>query len=153
MTQKEISDVHRNNNCKMNMMEPNLSKYQFIFCFQMKIITFWFQELQKRLMQYSSNRIRKTQNEHLNIVCQNLYYPCCKFKAFFHNFWCLFHILFDLNIIGVSYIIIWWLIFEKKSDQFWREVWIHVLVISLQLYKTCMCILIDQKWPKNNIFF
>ena len=29
---------------------------------------------------------------------------------------------------------IWWLIFEKKPFQFWREIWIQVVVILLQLY-------------------
>ena len=28
----------------------------------------------------------------------------------------------------------WWLIFEKKPFQFWREIWILVVVILLQLY-------------------
>ena len=32
---------------------------------------------------------------------------------------------------------IWWLVFEKKSFQFWREIWIQVVVILLQLY-ICM---------------
>ena len=36
--------------------------------------------------------------------------------------------------IGVSQIIIWWLIFEKQSFHFWREIWIWVVVILLQLY-------------------
>ena len=29
---------------------------------------------------------------------------------------------------------IWWLAFEKKLFQFWREIWIQVLDILLQLY-------------------
>ena len=29
---------------------------------------------------------------------------------------------------------IWWLAFEKKSFQFWWEIWIQVIVILLQLY-------------------
>ena len=29
---------------------------------------------------------------------------------------------------------IWWLAFEKKPFQFWREIWIQVVVILLQLY-------------------
>ena len=29
---------------------------------------------------------------------------------------------------------IWWLAFEKKTFQFWREIWIQVVVILLQLY-------------------
>ena len=29
---------------------------------------------------------------------------------------------------------IWWLAFEKKPFQIWREIWIQVLVILLQLY-------------------
>ena len=27
-----------------------------------------------------------------------------------------------------------WLVFDKKPFQFWREIWIHVVVILLQLY-------------------
>ena len=30
---------------------------------------------------------------------------------------------------------IWWLAFEKKPFQFWREIWIQVIVILLQLYQ------------------
>ena len=29
---------------------------------------------------------------------------------------------------------IWWLVFEKKTFQFWREIWIQIVVILLQLY-------------------
>ena len=29
---------------------------------------------------------------------------------------------------------IWWLAFEKKLFQFWRKIWIQVVVILLQLY-------------------
>ena len=29
---------------------------------------------------------------------------------------------------------IWWLAFEKKPFQFWRKIWIQVVVILLQLY-------------------
>ena len=29
---------------------------------------------------------------------------------------------------------IWWLAFEKKPFQFWREIWIQIVVILLQLY-------------------
>ena len=29
---------------------------------------------------------------------------------------------------------IWWLAFDKKPFQFWREIWIQVVVILLQLY-------------------
>ena len=45
---------------------------------------------------------------------------------------CLYRLVFDLETIGVSEIIMWWLIFEKKSFQFWREIWIQVLVMLLQ---------------------
>ena len=38
--------------------------------------------------------------------------------------------------IGGSKVIIWWLVFEKKPFQFWREIWIQVVVIVLQLYLT-----------------
>ena len=37
-------------------------------------------------------------------------------------------------MIQFSTLIIWWLIFEKKPFQFWRKIWIQVLVILLQLY-------------------
>ena len=52
----------------------------------------------------------------------------CKFKENFLNFLCLYHLLFDLETIGVGQIIIWWLIFEKKPNQFWREIWISYLI-------------------------
>ena len=47
---------------------------------------------------YSSNKIRKTQNEHLNIACQNLN---SEFNANFMNFLGLYHLLFALVTIGV----------------------------------------------------
>jgi hypothetical protein len=87
---------------------------------------------------YSSNKIRKTQNEHLN--CEH---HLSKFELpvvvnlkqfYFLFFWCLYHLLFDLETIGIGYIIIWWLIFETKPNQFWQEIWIQVLDILLQLY-------------------
>ena len=34
---------------------------------------------------------------------------------------------------------IWWLAFEKKPFQFWREIWIQVVVILLQLYSHTVC--------------
>ena len=58
----------------------------------------------------------------------------CKFDANFLTFLGLYHMLFAVETIGVSEIIIWLLIFEKKPFQFWREIWIWVLVILLQLY-------------------
>ena len=39
---------------------------------------------------------------------------------------------------------IWWLIFEKKPFQFWREIWIQVIVILLQLYCTFVLWLVDR---------
>ena len=48
----------------------------------------------------------------------------------------LYHLLFDLETIRVSQIIILRLILEKKLCQFWWEIWIRVLVILLQLYGT-----------------
>ena len=57
------------------------------------------------------------------IVCS------CRFKVDFIIFWCLYHLHFDLKTINHH----WWLIlFEKKSNRFWREIWIQVLVILLQ---------------------
>ena len=41
---------------------------------------------------------------------------------------------FYLETIGVRFIMIWWLAFQKKPFQFWREIWIQVVVILLQLY-------------------
>ena len=46
----------------------------------------------------------------------------CKFKAYFWTFWALYHLLFDLETIGVNEIIIWWLILEKKPPQKSREI-------------------------------
>ena len=80
MTQKEIFDVHRNNNCKMNMMEPNLSKYQFIFSFQMKInngqkIIFSFSKKSKmkhfvlsKFISYAIFILKRTDDEFNEIV-------------------------------------------------------------------------------------
>ena len=48
----------------------------------------------------------------------------------------LVNMVFDLETIEVSYITLWLLMFEKKSFQFWREIWIQVLIILLQLYHT-----------------
>ena len=38
-----------------------------------------------------------------------------EFKANFLNFWCLYHLIFDVETIGVSLIILWWLLFYKKK--------------------------------------
>ena len=51
----------------------------------------------------------------------------CVFNANFSAFWGLYHMLFALETIGVSEIIIWWLVFEKKPFQFWRKIWIWVV--------------------------
>ena len=67
----------------------------------------------------------------------------CEFNANFLTFLGLYHMLFALETIGVTYIIIWWLIFEKKSFQFWREIWIWVVVILLQLY--CLMLVLMNK--------
>ena len=50
---------------------------------------------------YSSNEIRKTQNEQLIIVCQNLIGCTCEFKANFLFVWSLYHLVFDLETIVV----------------------------------------------------
>ena len=61
----------------------------------------------KEFVIYSSNKIRKTQIEHRIIVFQNLIglylWIYSKFLAFCH----LHNLLFDLETIGVSQIIIW----------------------------------------------
>ena len=41
---------------------------------------------------------------------------------------------------------IWWLVFEKKPFQFWREIWIQVVVILLQLYSQYIL----GRWQKEN---
>ena len=52
---------------------------------------------------YSGNKIRKTQNEHQTIVCQNFDRTVVvKFKVFIFIFWCLYRLVFDLETIGVS---------------------------------------------------
>ena len=38
----------------------------------------------------------------------------CEFKAYFWTFSALYHLLFYVVTIGVNYIIIWWLVLEKK---------------------------------------
>ena len=55
----------------------------------------------------------------------------CEFNANFLTFLGLYHLLFALETIGVSLIIIWWQIFWEKV---WREIWIWIIVILLQLY-------------------
>ena len=56
-------------------------------------------------------------------------------KANFLFFWCLYGLVFYVETIGIRYIMIWWLAFEKKPFQFWREIWIQVVVILLHLYE------------------
>ena len=46
----------------------------------------------------------------------------CEFNANFLTFLGLYYLLFALETIGLSWIIIWWLISEKKSFQFWQEI-------------------------------
>ena len=58
----------------------------------------------------------------------------CELIANFLTFLGLYHLLFALEIFWVSWIIIWWQMFEKKSFQFFWEIWIWVAVILLQLY-------------------
>ena len=52
--------------------------------------------------QYSSNEIRKTQNEHLNIVFKILTVCNCEFDANFLTSLGLYLLLFALETIGVS---------------------------------------------------
>ena len=54
-----------------------------------------------------------------------------EFNANLLTFCGLYHLIFALKTIGVSKIIIWWLIFEEKQFQLWRETWIQVLVTYL----------------------
>ena len=70
-----------------------------------------------QIWSHSSNKIRKSQNEYLDSNFE--------FNANFLTFLGLYHLLLDT---GASSIIIWWLIFEKKPLQFWREIWIQVVV-------------------------
>ena len=66
----------------------------------------WLKVMDKTNQIYSSNEIRKAQNEHLMIVCQIV--CSCPFLDFF----------------GFIQLII----FEKKLFQFWREIWIWVVL-------------------------
>ena len=59
----------------------------------------------------------------------------CEFDANFLTFLDLCHLLFALETIGVSWIIKWLLIFEKRAFQFWRKIWFWVVIILLQLYQ------------------
>ena len=45
---------------------------QNIFYFETKKVNLDYSLVFNNLISYSCNKIRKTQNEHLNIVCQNL---------------------------------------------------------------------------------
>ena len=58
-----------------------------------------------------------------------------EFDANFLTFLDLCHLLFALETIGVSWIIKWLLIFEKRAFQFWRKIWFWVVIILLQLYQ------------------
>ena len=49
---------------------------------------------------YSSNKIRKAQNKHLNIICQNLKSVYHEFNANFLNFWGFIHCLADYYALG-----------------------------------------------------
>ena len=69
--------------------------------------------------------------ERLGIQTSSSFVCIPEFKTNF-LFICLF--FFYLESIGVRLIMIWWLAFEKKTFQFWQEIWIQVLVIHLQLY-------------------
>ena len=51
---------------------------------------------------YSINEIRKTQNEHLNIVYKICTVSNCECNANFLTFLGLYHMLFALETIGVS---------------------------------------------------
>ena len=55
----------------------------------------------------------------------------CEFNVNFLTFLVYTTSFFSQETIEVSYIVIWWLIFEK---QFWRDIWIWVKVILSQLY-------------------
>ena len=57
-----------------------------------------------------------------------------EFNVYFWTFWALYHLFIDLETIGVDYIIIWWLVLEKKPKWKRREIWIKIVVIFLQLY-------------------
>ena len=75
-------------------------------------------ELPTILGRYSSNKIRKIQNVH-QIIILKIWWVCShEFKSQFLFFWCLYHLLFYLETIGISSTIIWWLIFEKQPFQF-----------------------------------
>ena len=81
-----------------------------------------------KIMVYSSNKM-STWTSFVKIWTVDN----CEFNANFVIFLGFYHLLFALETIGVSWIIIWWLIFEKKPFQFWREIWIWIVVILLQL--------------------
>ena len=84
---------------------------------------------------YSCNEIRKTRNERLKSFVK--IWTVSEFNANFLTFWGLYYIIpfCSRNYIGFSYIVIWWLIFEKKPFQFWQKIWIWVIDILLQLYQ------------------
>ena len=59
-----------------------------------------------------------------------IYWKGCTLKRLHYRIQCFS----KKGMIQFSTLIIWWLIFEKKPFQFWRKIWIQVLVILLQLY-------------------
>ena len=67
---------------------------------------------------YSSNKIRKTQIEHLNIVCQNLNSQNCEFDANFLTFLALYHLAGNLRY---SYLIITVISMNDQQIMFWSK--------------------------------
>ena len=62
-----------------------------------------------------------------------LYVRSHEFKVNLLLFWSLYRLIFVLETIPVSLIMLWWLIFEEKPIQFQWEFWVQVLAILLQL--------------------
>ena len=90
---------------------------------------------------YSSNKIRKPQNE----ICS------CEFEEIF-SWGRVIPLGFYLEAIAVNQIIIWWQIFENKPFQFY-PIWIQFLVILLQLHQSVKFSLALKKVPLSIFFF
>ena len=96
-----------------------------VHCIELVFSLVWL----KLWFYYSSNEIRKTQNEPLKIICKNLnsqkLWIYCQSLTFF--------VFTPLAFCSRNKWIIWWPLFGKKLFQFWWEIWVIVTLLQLSL--------------------
>ena len=105
--------------------------------FEISIYKSQLSELWFLISPHTAMRILEILGIQTSSLFVKIWYVCIReSKAKFLYFWLLYGLVFDLETIEVSYVetMIWWLIFEKMPFLFWREIWIQVIVILLQLY-------------------